>query len=99
MCCGGSQGPLGSHPAGLVHGPHMPNQPAQGPKTQRSLKLIKWHTREVKSIHCFPSTTETSLPEFLLKRGWIPSQSMFIIQPGEKGTQRAGQTKLEPGEG
>lgn len=47
----------------------------------------------------FHQRLKQSLPVFLLRRGWLPSQSVFIIQPGEGGTQRAGQTKLEPGEG
>lgn len=57
----GSQSPQGSHAAGAVHSPRMPNQPARGPKPQRSLKLIRWHANEVKSLRCFPSTTETKL--------------------------------------
>lgn len=71
----GSQSPLGSHTAGAVHSPRMPNQPAWGLKTQRSLKLIIWHANEVKSIHCFPSMTE-------IKSSCISAQEMvasFVI--------------------
>lgn len=44
----------------------------------------------------FHQWLKQSLPVFLPRRRRIPSQSIFIIQGG---TQRAGRTKLEPGEG